>query len=448
MTPSQTTDNDTPARRAATAVIRTLHAKGHEAYLAGGCVRDELLGLRPGDYDVATDATPQAIADMLRPSRLVGAQFGVVQVRSGGVWVEVATFRTDGSYGDKRRPDAVTFSDPKADAQRRDFTINALFLDPTAPEHAWTSAEGLAPVRGRVIDLVGGLDDLRGGILRAVGDPDRRLAEDQLRALRAARFAARLGLVIDPATADAIARHAGELEGVSRERIGGELRRMLAHRTRARAADFLESLGLDGPTLHEPPRGGGGALARVGGLADDCGFAVSLAAWQADRGRADTPSAIDACCRRLRSALCLSNEETRALGEVLRVRLGLLGRFLASGVAARKRLAASPGYAGAMAMLRVEAPDRADQISAEVQRLSLHAGGLAPEPLVRGDDLLAAGLRPGPDFTRILRALYDAQLEGRGRDKAALMELLASLRVEEGRTDAVPPGDGGGSASA
>ena len=212
-----------PGREAAVSIVRQLRARGRVAYLAGGCVRDELLGLVPKDYDVATDASPDEVRRLFRRSGLVGAAFGVVLVRQSGVAVEVATFREDGPYSDQRRPDRGVCSTPEADARRRDFTINALFRDPLAE-----GGDG-------IIDHVGGVADLRAGVIRAVGDASARLAEDHLRGLRAVRFAARLGFEIEPVTRGAIAADAAALRGVSPERIGEEMRRMLGHPSRGRA---------------------------------------------------------------------------------------------------------------------------------------------------------------------------------------------------------------------
>jgi len=217
------------AREAAAAIVRALRDKGFTAYLAGGCVRDELLGLEPIDFDVATDARPDAVQALFRRTAAVGASFGVVLVKERGVTVEVASFRSDGPYTDKRRPDHVEFSDAEHDAQRRDFTINALFLDPfhggpalragrasygsesrtttTGAESRTTESgsesratesgsESRTTSESGVLDFVGGLTDLRAGVVRAVGDPEKRLAEDHLRALRAVRFAARYGFEI------------------------------------------------------------------------------------------------------------------------------------------------------------------------------------------------------------------------------------------------------------
>mgnify|MGYP001138403225 CR=1 FL=1 len=423
------------ARQAALAVVTHLRSQGHEAYLAGGCVRDELLGLDPGDYDVATDANPDRLASLFHGARLVGAKFGVVQVRKHGVWTEVATFRTDGSYSDRRRPDEVIFSDAQSDAERRDFTINALFLDPLADESVWSKRRDGSRVAGRVIDLVGGLNDLRAGVVRAVGDAHQRLAEDQLRALRAVRFAARLGFEIEPTTAHAIAEHAGELEGVSRERIGGEVRRMMQHETRSRAASLIEMLTLDGPMLQEPARGAGHAHDRVAALPaefdDDEGemAAVALAAWALDRGHARDEAGTIATASRLRSALCLSNSEHAIIAAVLRRRIDALDRFLSLGKAGQKRLAAARGFAHAMALLRVEHPAQARAMESRVAELAGEPGGLAPAPWVTGTDLIDLGLMPGPDFARVLERAYDLQLDGTVSDRASLLEHLAAQGV-------------------
>jgi len=182
-----------PAREFALWVVRRLRAAGHEALWAGGCVRDQILRIEPSDYDVATSATPDRVRDCFGRARTlaIGAAFGVITVRGrrGQGQIEVATFRSDAAYSDGRHPDHVTFSTARQDAQRRDFTMNGLFYDPVAD---------------RVIDYVGGLPDLQAGIVRAIGDPYERIAEDKLRMLRAVRFAMRLDFRIDPDTWSAI----------------------------------------------------------------------------------------------------------------------------------------------------------------------------------------------------------------------------------------------------
>ncbi len=322
------TGKPTP-RDAAVKIVGMLQEAGYVAYLAGGCVRDALLGYHPKDYDVATDAKPDAVRGLFPKSRYVGEAFGVVQVRVPGYRhhpVEVATFRTEWGYQDGRRPTSVHFTDAQHDAQRRDFTINGLFEDPLA--------EGDDQ---RIIDFVGGQRDLRAGVVRAIGDPAQRFDEDYLRMLRAVRFATRLGFEIEPATADAIRPLAPKLAAISRERIGQELRWMLtpsrvlapqrmpgatggersgsgplrggADPRAARAIGLIQDLHLDGPTLDEPhlvsdlatvsglARGLGSdteqAVATGRGLASGSGememaiqtpsYATYLAAWLLDR---------------------------------------------------------------------------------------------------------------------------------------------------------------------
>lgn len=222
-------------RAFAESIVRRLRNAGFEAYFAGGCVRDELLGRPPVDFDVATSAPPERVRELFtaRRTQEVGSAFGVVLVRpprrSGLKPVEVATFREEFGYSDGRHPDRIRFSDARTDAQRRDFTINGLFYD---------------PLQDRVIDYVGGLEDLRRGIVRAIGDPEARFSEDKLRMLRAVRFAAVLNFRIDSATERAIRHHAGELVQVSAERIADELRRMLVHPARARAVALCQRCGL------------------------------------------------------------------------------------------------------------------------------------------------------------------------------------------------------------
>lgn len=422
------------ARRAAVAVVAALRAAGHVAYFAGGCVRDELLGLAPTDYDVATDATPDRISALFRRTAQVGAAFGVVLVKPEMPLppavptpvIEVATFRSDGPYSDNRRPDSVTFSDPLADARRRDFTINALFLEP--------GPRGADGVAGTVIDHVGGRADLAAGVVRAVGDADARLAEDHLRALRAVRFAARLGFSIDAGTADAIRRHARELAGVSRERIGEELRRMLAHPSRALAVALMEDLGLDRPAL----QGKGGPVGErasalvsvrlVAQIPQNAEFTTALAAWVLDRGidvrsvqqRGDATG-------RLRQALVLSNVETDRLRGALDVLAAMSEGWGALGVAGQKRLAARAGFVDGMVLLGARDPGAAAGVRRRVAELEATPGGIAPVPVLDGDQLVAAGWKPGRRFKEVLERVYDEQLEGRIQTTEEALRFAESL---------------------
>ena len=411
------------ARRVAVSIVRTLREAGHAALFAGGCVRDELLGREPSDYDVATDATPQRVMELFRNTRLVGKAFGVVPVKLKGVSVEVATFRRETGYSDKRRPDAVEFCDAEGDASRRDFTINALFIDPL--DHGSERGE-----LGRVIDYVGGVADLRRGVVRAVGDPDARLSEDHLRALRAVRFTARFGFELEAATAEAVRRHTRDLQGVSRERIGDELRAMLGHPRRGLAAELMQSLGLDAPALgDEAGREFDGSLVLLRGLSADASFAGALAAWTADRlagvernggptdGRTLGIEVIEregaGCVQRLRGALVLSNAERDELRGTLMGLVRLDRDWAGMRVSAQKRAAASAWFHATMQLVRARSGAAADRVEARVRELERTASGLWPVPLVTGDHLIAAGLRPGPVFGVWLERLFDMQLEDR-----------------------------------
>lgn len=220
---------DTPLAREAGAACARLRAAGHRAFLAGGCVRDLLLGQAPKDYDIATDARPERVQALFPKTVAVGAAFGVVAVVTEAGTLEVATFRAEGAYSDGRHPDSVSFGDPEADAQRRDFTVNGLFLDSATLE---------------VVDFVGGRADLEARVLRAIGDAGARFREDHLRLLRAARFAGLLGFAVAPETAAAIRRDAPLLADVSPERIQQELTKMLLSPRRAAALRACSDLGL------------------------------------------------------------------------------------------------------------------------------------------------------------------------------------------------------------
>ncbi len=421
--------------------MRALRDAGHIAYFAGGCVRDELLGLVPSDYDIATDATPDSIAHLFPRSSHVGAAFGVMLVhppgRASKEVIEVATFRTDASYSDRRRPDSVTFSTPEADAQRRDFTVNALYLDPFETPRA---GEGPLPAGwgtsggGRVIDFVGGLADLRARTLRAVGVPAQRLAEDHLRALRAVRLSAKLSFQIDEATAGAIREHAAELKGVSRERVGDELRLMFAHPSRASAAATLQALALTGPVLMDATGrwtapGGFGVL---GGLATPVPFGVAVAAWGLDLGVDWRQHAIHSeFTDAARRALCLSNEERMQVAQSLSGLSFMQSdqEWAAWSVARQKRFAVSEACEAGLLLLSVVNPSAAARVRARIADLAQTPAGLAPAPILTGDHLVASGYTPGPKFKALLDAVYDAQLEGRVTNLETARELVAKIRV-------------------
>ena len=394
-------------REAAVEVVRRLSEAGYTAYFAGGCVRDRLMGLEPTDYDVASDARPEQVGALFGGAHRVGESFGVMLVSVMGHQIEVATFRSDGFYSDGRRPDTVTFSDAGHDAKRRDFTINGLFED---------------PLSGRVIDFVAGQADLEARLIKAIGDPEARLAEDRLRMLRAVRFAARFSFAIDAATAEAIRGGAKDLGRISRERIGQEVRRMLTDRNRAVAAREIQNLGLDAAVLGESHQTA--APTRLGRLMERVAYPTALAAWMLDRAE-QTFSDVTARVRGWSTALVLSNAERTALGRCLEVYETLRGPWLQLGVARQKRVAAGGGFDDAMALLA--ASDSAAFVEVRRRATELAATGLAPSPLIDGDDLIGLGMTPGPGFKCVLDAVYDAQLEGTLRDKPAALELARSL---------------------
>lgn len=403
-------------RDSAQRIVETLRRAGNVAYFAGGCVRDELLGRAPDDYDIATDAAPEQVMRLFPRSGEVGKSFGVVLVRAPGSHhvVEVATFRADGAYTDNRRPDSVRFSSPEEDAARRDFTVNALFLDPLTNE---------------ILDFVGGRADLASRLLRAVGVPDARLAEDHLRALRAVRLASKLGFQIEPDTALAIRRHATDLKGVSRERVGDEIQRMMTHPARARAAILLRELELEQPVLEWASNGPmGGSLAALPPAAP---FVGALAAWAIDLGCSPTLSDPDrqGLVATWRRSLCLSNEHRDGLAAVLELISTLSSTWQCLGISAQKRLAASNDFTTAQTVLSTFAATNAESIRSRVRELASTPSGIAPAALLTGDELIRMGLPPGPTFRRILDAVYDAQLEDRVQTLAEARELAARLGV-------------------
>ena len=412
---SDSTDNRPTAteraERAARGVIARLREAGYESYLVGGCVRDRLLGRPSKDYDVATAATPDEVQGVFAKVIPVGAQFGVCRVLREGVVVEVATFRADQGYADGRHPEAVRFTDAREDVLRRDFTVNGLLQDPDTDQ---------------IIDYVEGRDDLARGVIRAIGDPEERFAEDRLRMLRAVRFSARLGFAIDPATEAAIRRHAARIIEVSAERIRDELLKIVSDESRVDGFDRLVRTGLLAPTLPEvaalPDLDG--ALARIRAVLDAlppaAGEAEGLAALL---HRTDTDTA-----RAVGERLRLPRRLTDAVAWVV--------RDLPSCVDAPswrpsrlKRLLRAPHAAELVALHAAEgqAVGGARAASARylaAQQATLDDEALRPPPLLRGNDLAAMGYRPGPRFGEMLEQLETAQLDGELDDAEAARAFL------------------------
>ena len=406
-----------PAADAATVIVRRLVDAGQQALLAGGCVRDLLLNLQPDDYDVATDAPPEKICQFFRKTRKVGAQFGVVLVREKRRWVEVATFRSDGEYLDGRRPAEVHFCDAEHDAERRDFTVNGMFLN---------------PLDGMVIDYVGGRADLDARVIRAIGTPADRFAEDHLRLVRAVRFAARLCFAIEPQTFAALRELAPRLRSVAAERILLESEKMLGHPTRAAAFDLLHQSGLLCqlwvPAEWPPPQVAS-AQSRLAALPGNAPFSLALAVMLADR----PPAEIQRICR----SLTCSNEQRERIAWLVAHQADLDDPRRIT-LAELKRLMADPGFGE----LRVWAACRFadfDDGDARLAHSTRRVEAIAPEavqppPLVTGDDLLARKTRRGPRYKRVLDALYtrqlDEELTTREQALAALDELLANENPE------------------
>ncbi|MGB2988309.1 MAG: CCA tRNA nucleotidyltransferase [Phycisphaerae bacterium] len=400
------------AWQAALHTIKTLRAKGYVALLAGGCVRDRLLNRTPKDYDVATDATPERVKQIFPRSRQVGAKFGVMLVRKFGHDIEVATFRTDGPYSDGRHPDVVTFGSDEQDARRRDFTINGLFFD---------------PIDDRVIDYVDGRSDLEAGIIRTIGDPDHRFAEDHLRMLRAVRFAARLGFEIEPATTQAIKRLARHLVNISAERVWIELEMILTDPARARGWSLLVELDLCKhltTAWRHRADDDAGIQARLAALPPQpIDAALAMTAVLHARG----PDEAKSICRALR----LSNRVTDAVVWMIDS-LPALRDEGSLELADLKLLMAEESWPQLLDLLQVDlVATEADCAAYErvcTRAAAIPPEGVAPPPLLTGADLCDLGMSPGPRMGEILKAVYRAQLN---EQIAAREEALALARKEK-----------------
>jgi len=453
-------------KQAAISVIRTLREHGHQAYLVGGCVRDLLLGREPADYDVSTDATPREVMNIFPETYAVGAQFGVVLVPVDGLSacdleqaaaeqenqtpveaakhhaIEVATFRSDGLYSDGRHPDAVRFSKTaEEDVQRRDFTINGLLLDPLDHD--------------RVIDYVGGRADLNAGMVRTIGDPERRFAEDKLRMLRAIRFASRFGYQIDPKTFTAIQRLSPLIHQVSRERIREELTKMLTEGHARQAFELLDKSGLLHEVLPEVEKMKGveqppefhpegdvwvhtlGLLEKLdpgcsrtlawGSLLHDVGkpptFRVAPDRIRFD-GHVDVGVAMARdICHRLRT----SNDDTEQILALVQnhMKFADTPRMKESTL---KRFMRLPNFPEHLALHRLDCLSSHADLSlydfVSKKMAETPAEEIRPEPLITGDDLIALGHEPGPRFREILSTVEDQQLEGSLTTREAALEFV------------------------
>lgn len=409
-------------RQFAVDVVNRLRAAGYAAYWAGGCVRDEILGRMPKDYDVATDATPRRIRELFGFGRTlaIGAAFGVITVRGphGAGQVEVTTFRRDTSYSDGRHPDAVEFSSPEVDASRRDFTINGLFFD---------------PVEQRVIDFVGGQADLAAGLVRAIGRPEERFAEDKLRLLRAIRFAATFQFALEESTLAAVRAMADQIGVVSPERIAMEMRRMLVDPHRAYGVRLLVETGLAHTVLPEIVPGDRAgqerldrALAVIERLVEP-GFPLALAGLLAGISTADAAAEVG---RRWR----LSNKETERVVWLLENR-DRLHRASHQPWSAVQKVLIHEGAGDLLALVEATLRAAGDLAAlAEVdwcrQALGRPRAELDPPPLLTGDDLQRQGVPSGPIYRELLERLRDEQLDQRVRSREEALSLVERLLRE------------------
>lgn len=437
----------------ATSVAKRLRAAGHTALLAGGCVRDRIMGRMPKDYDIATDATPDQVEALFDHTHALGKAFGVIQVLIEGRPFEVATFRNDLAYIDGRRPTGVVFSTPREDAERRDFTINGLFLEPET---------------GEILDFVGGQADIQRRVIRAIGEPARRFEEDYLRMLRAVRFASVLGFDLEPATAEAIRKQAPCISQVSAERIQQELSRILTESPQAgRGFRLLQELGLLPVILPEisvmigceqPPQyhPEGDVFVHTMIMLDRLMKPSATLAWSvllhdvgkpptfsvtrepdgSDRirfmGHADVGSRkAEEILRRLRC----SNDLIDAVVHCVKnhMRLGDASQMRESTL---RKLVAAPTFETELELHRVDCLSshgelgNYDMLRAFAEKIQNEP--VLPAPFLRGQDVLALGVRPGREIGDVLHRAYDLQLEGTLPDReSALVWLQKDIAAKQ-----------------
>jgi poly(A) polymerase len=410
-------------------IIARLRAAGFTAVLAGGCVRDRILGVTPKDYDIATDARPETVQGLFAHTVAVGARFGVIMVILGGHHFEVATFRADAEYLDGRRPSSVRYGTIEQDVQRRDFTIGGMYFDPATD---------------RVIDLVGGMRDLRNGLVRAIGDVYLRFEEDHLRMLRALRFAARLDFAIDPATYAAIKRSAPSIAHTSAERIGEEMVMLMTEGGAARGIDLLVESGLATVVMPELlplsscpqpenfhpegdvyrhtrlmlsmlPRGCSETLA-FGTLLHDIAkprcFAVAADGKMTYYGHTDQGAEMAAeIMRRLRRSRFVQDRVAYLVRDHLRLCMAPRMR-----TATLKRMITEDGFDELMQLAMVDALASSSHLGfyhfCRRALADLRAVKEPPPRLLGGRDLIALGFKPGPEFKAILREIEDLHLDG------------------------------------
>jgi tRNA nucleotidyltransferase/poly(A) polymerase len=428
----------------AKSLVWRLREAGFTAFYAGGCVRDRLLGLEPHDYDIATDARPEQVQALFPHTYAVGAHFGVIVVHREGHDFQIATFRSDGAYVDGRRPTEVTYSSPRTDAERRDFTVNGLFYD---------------PLKDEVIDYVDGRRDLEARVLRAIGDPVARFREDRLRLLRAVRFGAVLDFQIDPATWAAVKEHAAEIHDVSAERIREELVKIFLSPRRVRGFDLLVESGLMDAVLPEVmkmrgceqppqwhPEGDVFVHTRAmlallpeqvslplvfGVLFHDVGKPPTYSVDETGRIRFNAHDKVGATMtEEIMTRLRFSRAEIEATVSAVANHM-VFKDVQDMRVAKLKRFMARPGFEDELELHRVDCTSSHGMLDnyefLKTKREEFASEPLIPPPLITGQHLKQLGLKPGPAFKEILDAVANRQLEGTLANEE---EALAFVRTE------------------
>ena len=424
-------------------IARRLRERGHIAYFAGGSVRDMVRGLPAKDFDIATDATPEIVQKIFRRTYAVGAHFGVIVVTENGTNFEVATFRSDGAYLDHRHPTDVKFSSPEEDAKRRDFTINGMFFDPQKDE---------------VIDFVSGRNDIEAKIVRAIGDSAKRFEEDRLRMLRAVRFATTLDYKIDNQTWEALVASAESINEISAERIRDELVKIFLSPCRLRGWDLLDESGLMRVVLPEldamkgclqpeqfHPEGDVFQHTRLmlemlpnevsvplvfAVLLHDVAKPVTSTVDQTGRIRFNEHDRIGATMTEsIMERLRFSRAEIDATVEMVRQHM-VFKDVPKMRVAKLKRFMARPTFEEELELHRVDCASShrmMDNYEFLLRKREEFANEpIIPPPLVRGDDLIAMGMKPGPKFGEILEAVETRQLEGALTDRQQAIDWVKS----------------------
>ena len=430
---------DASTKPAACSILKKLREAGHEAYFAGGCVRDMLLELKPHDYDIATSALPDAIQKLFPRTVPVGVQFGVIIVLEGQAEIQVATFRNDGTYQDGRHPTGVTFTNAEEDAKRRDFTINGLFYDPLSQ---------------KVFDYVHGREDLAEKTIRAIGNPIERFTEDKLRLLRAIRFATTLGFTIDPPTWEALCKLTPEILCVSAERLRDELQKIFVSPQRLRGFDLLDQSGLlrillpeieklkgceQPPEFH--PEGDVFVHTRLmlSLLPQEASLPLVLSVLFHDIGKPATRT-VDAAGKmrfyghdqvgarmteKLLQRLRFPNDIIEAVVPAVRLHMSFKD-VPKMRLSTLRRLMARPTFLDELELHRVDCTsshgllDNYELLKKKQEEFS-HMP-LIPPPLLTGADLISLGAKPGPQFGKILQAVKDAQLENMITTKEEALE--------------------------